>query len=700
MTNETIKYRLIKHLQLKLISQEIMELIDQAIDLCQINIDPYDISCHYTLHQMGELYHNEQVYHIKDADFILRLKSFHRIQIGIFSLGEKSQQLIDNLSIYDVFFQYLIHSILDIILMELLENHFQNQLKFKEANEYQMYVPLNLLDNLLYQTDIFNLLSPKMVLLDDHTFQMKPIKSVSFVLGWTYNQPEKLNSSLCDVCQFFKCHNKVPLIPVSIDQQIYQVPVGTRLLDVFIKHQIPIEHYCNGKQTCKKCWVMLIEAGQSQLKLACEIQCLKPLEVKTMISSQSMKIETSFENEVSLEEDASNDDIGIVFDVGTTTIVASLYTLNEKKRINAIAQPNAQRIYGFDVIQRIEYATTEINGLSHLRLTLVRQLNDMIDEILNYQNHQQIHRCIIVGNPTMIGILQNKSIQSLGVYPFINPVPNSVEMEATEIDIHLTCKIECIFSISGFIGSDVVAGMVATDIHKDASYRMLIDLGTNGEIALGNQDGILACSTAAGPAFEGASITCGVPSIAGAISRFSYQKPHQITTIFDLPPIGFCGSGIIDLISELIKHHLVDEQGTIKEGSSIRIDIKGHPFTITQKDIREIQLAKSAIRTGIELLLSHQKITYKDVKSIAISGGLGSQVDVNHAINIGLIPRAWRDKVQAVGNSALHGARLYLLDETAKNKFAQIESLTKTLDLTLDSQFNDLFVENLILKES
>jgi uncharacterized 2Fe-2S/4Fe-4S cluster protein (DUF4445 family) len=258
--------------------------------------------------------------------------------------------------------------------------------------------------------------------------------------------------------------------------------------------------------------------------------------------------------------------------------------------------------------------------------------------------------------------------------------------------------------ISTYVGGDIVAGLYGLGAGKQSAKEqdkvsILIDLGTNGEIAIGNKNKILTTSTAAGPAFEGGNITCGVGSIPGGIYGVTLKdKIPIIRTIGNINPIGVCGTGVVDVVYEMLKEGLIDETGllgeeTFQEGFLLAHTEQGRKIIITQKDIREIQLAKSAIRAGIETLMHYFGVTYDEVENIYIAGGFGYKLDIAKAIGIGLLPKEVKAKIKAVGNSALHGVNLSLFDTELEKNLNNIVDISTEIHLGSDKKFNDFYVE-------
>jgi uncharacterized 2Fe-2S/4Fe-4S cluster protein (DUF4445 family) len=299
----------------------------------------------------------------------------------------------------------------------------------------------------------------------------------------------------------------------------------------------------------------------------------------------------------------------------------------------------------------------------------------------------------------MISIVNNIPLLSLASYPFESQVNRFIIVESQVLGLTGNAEVTFISGVSGFVGSDILSGLIASKFYEANHYQLIIDLGTNGEIALGNKNEIYTCSTAAGPAFEGAKISCGVPSIPGAISKIVIDNGnYHYTTIHNQPPIGFCGSGIVDLIATLLNNNVIDQSGMFMNNDHFSINLDNNHFIFNQQDVRELQLAKSAIRTGVEILLKKAKINICELESIFISGGLGSNINVNSAIQIGLLPDGTHNKVHLIGNSAFYGASLYLLYNEYQAIFKKIISILNPIDLNNEKDFIDLFVRYLALK--
>ncbi len=290
---------------------------------------------------------------------------------------------------------------------------------------------------------------------------------------------------------------------------------------------------------------------------------------------------------------------------------------------------------------------------------------------------------------------------NISVAPFTPEFIDQKHVKGHQINLGISndADIYIANSIAGYVGGDIVSGVVSVDMMKSDKINLLIDIGTNGEIVLGSKDRMTSCSVAAGPAFEGAHIKHGVGGIDGAINKAIIQDGNiTYETINNLDPIGICGSGLLDIVSALKDLGIMDETGALDESKLSDEDGElvypiANGISITQKDIREIQLAKSAIAAGIDTLISYMEIGYDDIDTVYIAGGFGSYMDVKSAVNIGLIPSELQNKCVTIGNSAGTGAIKMLLSQTELDSSKDITDHVEYIELSMDMTFNNLFIE-------
>jgi len=418
--------------------------------------------------------------------------------------------------------------------------------------------------------------------------------------------------------------------------------------------------------------------------------------------------------------DTQSHNYGIAFDIGTTTIVGFLVNLNSGEVSEISSRVNSQISFGADVITRINHAITDKKNLQLLHKEVIKTINSIINELVTKSKieKQYIYELTIAGNTVMSHLLLNISPESLSHSPF-NPVfSESIQVKAKEllININPNAHIYIFPNIGGFIGGDIVSGMLIHDIEKDDKTKIAVDIGTNGETVMGNKHRIVACSNAMGPAFEGAHITCGIPAVTGAINKIDFtENDIDFTVIGNLKPKGICGSALIDLVAGLLDSGIINQRGRFENPEKLHGKIsdallsrihthknqlaftiyKENKIILTQSDIREIQLAKAAIHSAIKILLKLLKITEDDISEIYIAGAFGNYIRPENALRIGLIPDFPIKKIQPVGNAAGEGAIRALLSLKERKRADIITNKVEHVELSVQPNFQDIFTESL-----
>lgn len=393
---------------------------------------------------------------------------------------------------------------------------------------------------------------------------------------------------------------------------------------------------------------------------------------------------------------------GVAVDIGTTTVAAVLYDLQTANKLTVASDVNKQSRFGSDVISRIQFCST-YESLMIMQDTVLNEINSLVARLCEDSkiSFDDVNIIAIAGNTTMLHLLMGLDPTSIGVAPF-TPVTldthifNSDEPSLKNIiQMSKTGKIIVCASIASYVGADVLVGILATGIHKAEKPCILLDIGTNGEIVLGSKGKISCCATAAGPAFEGANISCGVAGIQGAIDTVAHDDAHSFTTIGDKEPIGICGSGLIDVIYSLLKTGIIEESGWMedKEGFYLTDNIK-----LTQKDVREVQNAKAAIAAGLKILIKRSGYTYDDIDKLYLAGGFGTVLNVESTAGIGLIPPELLDKVVPAGNTSLTGITMLMLDKSNLETVEDIKNITEYIELSQDSEFTDEYVDNMFFE--
>jgi len=412
--------------------------------------------------------------------------------------------------------------------------------------------------------------------------------------------------------------------------------------------------------------------------------------------------------------DTSNKNFGFCFDIGTTTISGQLVDLNSKKVLGTKATYNKQASFGSDVITRIIYARQE-EGMEKLHSAVTQTLNQMIKELASEHkvDLNDVTCVVCTGNTTMIHLLLRVDPTYIRREPYV-PTANFLPvLRASEAGVTINPRglLSCVPGVSSYVGGDTTSGVLSSGLYNEKDLSILIDIGTNGEIALGNKDFLVACAASAGPAFEGSGVSCGMRASSGAIQKVKIN-PKDLSvkcfTIAGAKPKGICGSGYIDLIAQMLQAGVIDRSGKIKieNHKRVRNAHAGKEFVVAFKeetgvsadivineaDIENLKRSKAAIYSATAVLVKHMNFELSDVKKIFIAGGFGTSLDMESAIKIGLLPDLERNKFIFIGNSALSGARQMLLSVEATKAAEGIARKITYFELSVDSGYMDEYM--------
>ena len=521
------------------------------------------------------------------------------------------------------------------------------------------------------------------------------------------------------------------------------VPENCTILHAARMAGLWIDAPCNGSQICGKCRARIVEGEvhshsvvhrlapddiMNGWRPACAATVYEPVTVEIPESSGShvlSKILVDGE-EVRLRHDLRNNGhLGVAFDVGTTSVAASLFDLYRGEERESIATHNQQIQFGDDVIARIALVRANPDGLHMLQKSVVSTLNHLIDILCLRcgEKASSIYSVVAAGNTTMQQILLGIDPSALGEYPFAPAFreSRSVAAFALGLSVNSEAVLRVFPQIGGFVGGDTVAGLMAADFDSLKKPALFIDIGTNGEIALLKEGRIYAASTAAGPAFEGARIQHGMRAKEGAIDQIWQVGDNlHLHTIGECQPVGLCGSALIDCIALLLEDGLVDSTGRLGRHESARgifaerifagdneqpcfaltYNGEGSPeIFLTQRDVRELQLASGTIRAGIETLLLKTGLTVKALDSIFLAGGFGNYIRREKALAIGLLPPVHYMSIHFIGNAALTGAKRGLLARREMERADKILDITEHVELSAQPQFSELFMEYMLFPE-
>lgn len=416
---------------------------------------------------------------------------------------------------------------------------------------------------------------------------------------------------------------------------------------------------------------------------------------------------------------------GVALDIGTTTLVLALIALDSGAEIASASAVNAQGKYGQDVISRIQFAGRE-DGLAQLREAIVQQINDLIAAVCLEAGVSRcnIYELVAAGNTTMVHLLLGVSPDSLARAPYVAAFQEGVSLPArqTGIEISEFGWLYVMPSVSSYVGADIVAGIIATSLQKSERPALLVDIGTNGEIVFGSREGLVACSCAAGPALEGMNISCGTIAVAGAVEKVDIGADVALQTIGGKPPLGICGSGIIDAVAELLRNQISESSGRvrdreaflaaggraslaerIKDDGELRFELAASEtgpagagsaakgIYISQKDIRQVQLAKAAIASAIGVLMQEVGAAVAAISAVYVAGAFGKHLRRENLLRTGFIRPELGERIAFVGNTSKTGAAICLLSKEMRREAERVAQKTRYFELSVYPGYDQLF---------
>jgi len=409
---------------------------------------------------------------------------------------------------------------------------------------------------------------------------------------------------------------------------------------------------------------------------------------------------------------------GVAIDVGTTTVVAQLIDIHAGEVLGVEGSHNLQASYGEDVISRMIYACGR-GGLAPLHEAIIKSINQLIEKLVEKHNvsRDDLNVVVAAGNTTMSHFLLGLTPCSIRLEPYVPTADQYPQVRANDLGIQISPNgfIETIPCVASYVGGDIVSGVMSCGIADHPQVRGLIDIGTNGEIAIGNNEWLVCCSASAGPAFEGGGTRCGMRAIKGAIEKIEIVNGDiKYETIGQAPARGICGSGLIDCIYELVRNGIIGAEGKFDrdlkhDRFSIQDDIPqytiaygdqteaGEPVVITESDIDNLIKSKGAVFAAIKSLVDYIGLSFDQIETFYVAGGFGSFLNIPKAISIGLLPDIPQEKIQFIGNSSLTGARLALLSENAFEKCINISRSMTNIELSNYQPFMDEYIAALFL---
>jgi uncharacterized 2Fe-2S/4Fe-4S cluster protein (DUF4445 family) len=412
---------------------------------------------------------------------------------------------------------------------------------------------------------------------------------------------------------------------------------------------------------------------------------------------------------------------GLAVDIGTTSVVSTLIELESGEQLASVSSLNPQAVFGGDLMSRIAFAQFNPDNLRKLHTRIIALLNQHVEEIVRQSGvlAKWIHKVVVVGNTCMHHIFLGIDPSYVGLAPYAPVMRHPLVLPARELFLKVNPEARvCVLPIvAGFVGADAVAVALATRIYESPEIRIAVDIGTNGEVLLGSKAHLWACSAPAGPALEGAQIRHGMRGALGAIDRVRIEDDVEIHTIGEVVPLGICGSGIIDVLAGLLDQRVVDSTGLIRVEDRDRLPprlrdrvvMRGEErqfllvktgeagatgeIVLTQEDIRQVQLAKGAIASGIAMLQHVAGVSTEQVAELMLAGGFGNYLSIASAQRIGLIPPLPLERIRYVGNAASLGAQLCLVSEAERQRAERVARSIEHLSLAAHPDFQDIFVE-------
>lgn len=510
---------------------------------------------------------------------------------------------------------------------------------------------------------------------------------------------------------------------------------GENLLQLLLKEGILIENPCGGKGICGKCKVKVLDGNTSSMteqeksflteaeqksgiRLACLTEVKGNVQVELLEKEREHRVLTrgylpAFER--TLREEG----LGVIVDVGTTTVVAALIDLANGEELASASRINAQKNFGLDVLTRItyEYEHPE-TGKEELQKAIVDSLNEMIAEICRKVGREieEIREIHVAANCTMMHMLLGVDARSIGKAPYQPIFLEAKTLHAREIGIQCgeDATLYCLPQVSAYIGADIVAGAYVCELQKEQGNVLFVDIGTNGEIVLASKGHLYTCSCAAGPALEGMNISSGMRAAVGAVEEVEItEEDIRLQTIGDAEAMGLCGSGILSVVKELVKTGIIKKSGVFIKpehldendyrknylrvnGKNRELILQKEPeLLVTQSDVRQVQLAKGAILSGFRALLKKAGLCMEDLDKVMIAGQFGAHLPADSLIGIGLLPECVREKLIYVGNSSKTGAYMTLMSEKVRGEMEELAKKMEYMELAESEDYERIFIESM-----
>ena len=500
----------------------------------------------------------------------------------------------------------------------------------------------------------------------------------------------------------------------SEQEQVISVPAGMRLNEALVQAGVPLRTHCGGAGTCGKCQVVI----NDQNVLACQTTVESDLDVvvpdaSLRIDEQNVIVQTKTSPRILARSTRNGGKgmtghrYGMAVDIGTTMLAAELHDFMGHFPVQTASRINPQRQFGDDVMTRIQKIMENPSALTAMQQLVTGAINEMVVELTEESGlvPHDITIMVVAGNTTMQSILFGIDPTPLGESPFHAPVNEFPPCRGRNIGLTMNTggTVEALPIFGGFVGGDIVAGVLTLlALQSSMTPKFLLDIGTNGEIVLAHQGELFTAATAAGPAFEGATIEFGTLAVPGAIERVEMTSGNiTVSTIGDKPAVGIGGSGLIDAVAVLLEQKIILPNGRFAEKQSYVELVSaaesgiGEAILLTQKDIRELQLASGAIRAGVTLLLRENNVLLEEIETFYVAGGFGQSIRLSSARRIGLLPALPSDRFEFCGNTSLAGARRMLLNPENAAVVRRFVQQSHHYELATLPQFQEVFAKSM-----
>ncbi|MBR1604383.1 MAG: DUF4445 domain-containing protein [Synergistaceae bacterium] len=492
-------------------------------------------------------------------------------------------------------------------------------------------------------------------------------------------------------------------INIANNNKVIECEQGENLYLVLAAHNL-IDAPCGGRGVCGKCGVEV----DGVKKLSCEVRINKDINVTLPESEKASRItSTGFKKDFKLD---AAQGLGIAVDIGTTTVVAALIDLASGEELESYSCLNSQKACGQDVITRIHYSdenSENLSGLNYLQKLILDDLRNLISKLLENYNARDVKAVTVAGNTTMIHLFAGVNPHSLSAAPYKPMFDGALILSAKDLNLNnLDCEVYCLPAVAAYVGGDITAGVLACGIDEMQGRILFIDIGTNGEMVLANNQKLFACSCAAGPALEGMNITCGMRAADGAVDDVTIDDNNKIkfSTINNKSPKGICGSGLLALIAELRAHKIINSSGRFNDCELVSVDTENkkrvvidaaNNIFISQKDIRQVQLAKGAILSGVVTMLRAAGLRPDELDKVIIAGQFGSHLKAESITGAGLIPDELTQKIIYAGNTSISGAEICLLSRGQREQCENFTNKINYIELSTLEGFDKVFIDSL-----